>query len=295
MHMDKNSLIRFVDLEQGTDEWKEFRKGKLGSSVAASIMGVGFKTPLQLFEDIMQDNETPVNEAMLRGTRLEPIARQCINEKYGSNLQPVVVEHPDKKFNWHISSLDGFYKNPDGSIFVCEIKCPGMVDHQKALEGEIPEKYIPQLYHILEDLPGVNRILYFSYTPTSQAEVWFVRNEEKMEEQFKAEKEFYKRILDCKPPEPMDNDWVYVSDPSLIMKAAEYQEVCRQIDVLEEEKDKLKKELINTDTVRSKVGSLKIQRVNRVGSVDYSKIEVLKGMDLSPYRNPNITTWRLST
>ena len=293
--MNKNSLIKFVDLEQGSDEWKEFRKWKLGSSSAASIMGVGFKTPLQLFEDIMEDKETPVNEAMLRGTRLEPVARQYLNDKYGSNLQPVVVEHPAKKSSWHISSLDGFYERPDGSIFVCEIKCPGIIDHQKALDGEIPEKYIPQLYHILEDLPGVDKILYFSYMPDSQAEVWFFRDKEKMEKQFKAEEEFYRRILDCKPPEPMDKDWVYIDDMSLQMKAAEYQEACRQIEILENEKERLKKDLINTAHVRSRIGSLKIQRVNRAGSIDYSKIEALKDMDLSPYRKASITTWRLST
>ena len=75
--------IRFVNGEagvQGTPQWKEFRKWKIGSSSAASIRGVGFKTPLQLFESIMEETETPINDAMRRGTNMEPIARAWLNQ-----------------------------------------------------------------------------------------------------------------------------------------------------------------------------------------------------------------------
>jgi len=78
MSMNAKNLIRFVDLVQGTPEWKEFRKGKIGSSMAASIRGIGFKTPLQLFEDVMEDRETPDNEAMRRGRDMEPVIRDWL-------------------------------------------------------------------------------------------------------------------------------------------------------------------------------------------------------------------------
>ena len=292
--MNTNSLVNIIDLEQGSTEWKEFRKGKIGSSMAASILGVGFKTPLQLFEDIIEDKETPVNAAMLRGTELEPIARQCINEKYNSDLQPVVITHPNKELDWHISSLDGLFVRQDGSIFVCEIKCPGMKDHQTALDGEIPEKYIPQLNHILEDLPTVDRILYFSYHPTSQAEVWFFRDQDALDTQLVKEQEFFNRVIDCKPPDPIDKDWVRIVDPVICMRASEYSELCKQISILEEKKEELKKEIINENYVRYQIGDVKIQKIVRAGAIDYSKIEELKAIDLEKYRKPKISTWRIS-
>ena len=292
--MDTNSLVKLVDLEQGSTEWKEFRKGKIGSSMAASILGVGFKTPLQLFEDIIEDKETPVNEAMLRGIQMEPIARQCINEKYNSDLQPVVISHPKSDLDWHISSLDGFFVRQDGSIFVCEIKCPGMKDHQTALDGKIPEKYIPQLNHILEDLPTVDRILYFSYHPTSQAEVWFFRDQDALDTQLVKEQEFFNRVIDCKPPDPIDKDWVKVYEPRLCMRAEEYSEVCKQIVLLEAKKEELKKDLISGQHLRCQIGTVKIQKIIRSGSIDYSKIEELKTIDLDQYRKPKISTWRIS-
>ena len=296
--MSDKYLIRFVDLEQGTDEWKQFRKWKIGSSMAASIRGKGFKTPLQTFEDIIEDKENVTNKAMLHGTITEPKAREWLNKKYRSDLQPVVVQHPNHEMDWHISSIDGLWKRPDGSIFVTEIKCPGRADHQTALEGNVPEKYLPQCFHILEDLPGVDKILYFSYRDDNDvAEVWIHRNEYEMHIQFAEELSFFTRLLTCTPPDPIDKDWVSIYDDSAIARAEEYASLMNQILCLQEQADCLKKALINNigTCCRAKIGELKLQRVIRQGAVDYSKIEVLKGLDTKPYRKAPIITWRAST
>jgi len=288
--------IKFVDLEQGSQEWKDFRKGKIGSSMAAAIVGKGFKTPLELFEDIMEDKETVVNEAMLRGTLMEPEARKWLNDKYGSDLKPCVVTHPDPAFDWHISSLDGLYVEPDGSIFVCEIKCPGKVDHEMALSGTIPEKYLPQLYHIFEDLPGVDRILYFSYHPDSQAKIWIDRREADIKQQFKAEMGFYERILNCNPPEPTEKDWIDIRDEKIISKAKHYQMLKDTIADFEEQARLAKEDLVNDlgDLKRVKMGNIKAQRTERKGSPQYTKIPELKGVNLDLYRGETIVSWRIT-
>jgi putative phage-type endonuclease len=291
----ENSLIHLVDYVQGEQAWLDFRKGKIGSSMAASIVGKGFKTPLQLFEDIMEDKETPVNDAMRRGTAMEPIARQWLNDKYGIALHPVVVQHP--KYSWHISSLDGLYQSPiDGTIFVAEIKCPGRVDHNLALDGIIPEKYKPQLMHILEDLPSVRRILYVSYHEDSQAEIWFYRNEEELTKQLVAEIDFFDRLISCNPPDPTEKDWVEFFAPEILSKADMYSSLTGQITKLQEKAAILKQELIEDtcSTSRSKIGDLKIQKVIRNGNIDYSKIEELKGVNLEPYRKDPIISWRIT-
>ena len=53
----------------------------------------------------------------------------------------------------------------DGKILV-EIKCPGQYDHEKALDGIIPKKYIPQLYHQMIVLE-LKTMKYFSYSEDS--------------------------------------------------------------------------------------------------------------------------------
>lgn len=293
----QNSLIQTVDLIQGSQEWLNFRKGKIGSSMAASIMGKGFRTPLQLFEDIVEDRQVEVNDAMRRGTRLEPIARAWLDERFACNLEPAVIEHPNPDYRWHFSSVDGIWQNPvDGGIFVVEIKCPGKTDHQTALDGNVPEKYLPQCYHILEDLHGVHEMLYFSYTEESQALVWVSRNEYEMATQFAEELSFYSRLLNFRPPEPTDKDWVEIYSQEALSKANTYSFIMDQIEVLQEQASKLKQEMIQSlESNRAKIGNLKIQKVVRAGAVDYSKIEALQGIDLEPYRKEAIVSWRISS
>jgi len=227
---------------------------------------------------------------------MEPKARAWLNNKYGSNLQPVVVQHPNSEMDWHISSIDGLWKRPDGSIFVTEIKCPGRVDHQTALDGKVPEKYIPQCLHILEDLPGVDKILYFSYHDDSQAEVWVDRDEYEMHIQFAEELSFFTRLLTCTPPEPTEKDWVDISYPELVSKANQYSFLSDQIAELQDQAATLKQDLIKEmgTCSRARIGYLSLQKVIRAGNVDYSKIDVLKGLNLEPYRKEPIVTWRLS-
>ena len=294
--MTAQHAIKFIPLEQGSSEWKEFRKMKIGSSSAASIRGVGFKTPLQLFEDMIEDRETPVNDAMRRGTEMEPRARAWLNAKYGADLQPVVVQHPNDEHDWHISSLDGLWKRPDGSYFAVEIKHPGKTDHTIALDGHVPQKYMPQCYHILEDLPGVDKILYLSYHEDSQAEVWIERDEYEMANQFAEELSFYTRLLSFNPPEPTTRDWIEFYGSVILSKANTYSFIKDQIEELQKQADALKEE-IKKDTAgaaRAKIGNLKLQKVIRQGSVEYSRIEALKGLDLNPYRKDPIVSWRLS-
>jgi putative phage-type endonuclease len=294
--MTTQDAIKFIDLEQGSDLWKEFRKMKIGSSSAASIRGVGFKTPLQLFEDMIEDRETPVNDAMKRGTEMEPKARAWLNNKYGADLQPAVVQHPNDEFDWHISSLDGIWKRSDNSYFVTEIKHPGRKDHECAMDGLVPEKYIPQCLHILEDLPGVDEILYLSYHEDSQAEIWVKRDEYEMPIQFAEELSFYTRLLSFLPPDPCERDWIEFREPSIISRANTYSLIKDQIEELQKEADRLKEELkqCTLGVPRAIIGDLKLQKVIRQGAVEYSRIEALKGLDLNPYRKEPIVSWRLS-
>ena len=297
MSMNAKNLIRFVDLVQGTPEWKEFRKGKIGSSMAASIRGIGFKTPLQLFEDIMEDRETPDNEAMRRGRDMEPVIRDWLNHTHSVEFKPVVVQHPTA--DWHISSLDGIVLYEDGRPpFVTEIKHPGRVDHEMALDGIVPEKYRMQCLHILEDIPSAEKVLYCSYqNPESVAQIWVERDEYEMPIQFAEELAFFSKLISCRPPEPTAKDWIDIYDGDALSLANEYRFLMDQLSEMEKQAEDLKKKIVEKMGTgnRAKIGDLKVQKVIRPGAVDYAKIEALNGLDLNPYRKAPITSWRLSS
>ena len=279
---------------QGSPEWLKFREGKIGSSMAASIMGVGFMTPLELFESIVDQRQAEVTDAMQRGKDLEDEARQWLNKKYSIDLQPAVIRHPNPEFDWHISSLDGIFVRPDGSIFVCEIKCPGSKDHELALSGQIPEKYIPQLNHILEDLPDTKEILYYSYHPDSQACIWYQRDEHELHEQFGKEFTFYLDLLNLRPPAPTEHDWVSNCEPNWVSTGDLYCKLSTQKKQIEAEMESLKKEftLKMGHMARMKFGRLKMAKIESVGRICYDKIPQLQGVDLEPFRGEKIVSYR---
>lgn len=139
--------MKKIDLKQDTDEWFNFRKNKLGASDAPIIMGISpWKTPYQLWQEKLGFRSIPVmNEAMQRGKDLEPLALQSINLELGSEMIPLVFQH--ESLDFMTASLDGY---DEKNKIACEIKCPRGSDHELALQGKIPEKYIPQLQHQME-------------------------------------------------------------------------------------------------------------------------------------------------
>jgi hypothetical protein len=114
--------------------------------------------------------------------------------------------------------------------------------------------------------------------------------------QLSNEQEFYSRLLNCRPPDPTEKDWIEFCGDEIISKAKAYTFIQDQIKDLERQADEIKKQIIlgTGGTSRALIGDIKLQKVIRQGAVDYAKIEALKGLDLTPYRKEPITSWRIS-
>ena len=147
-----------IPKQQGSPEWHNWRKDRLGASDSGAIMGCGFLSIGALFDlklGLRQPDEE--NEAMKRGKDMEEEARQAFEKMLDVELYPKCVEHPS--LLWMSASLDGITR--DGGL-ICEIKCPGKKDHEVAMKGLVPEKYKAQLQHIMA-VTGHEAIYYFSY------------------------------------------------------------------------------------------------------------------------------------
>ena len=148
-----------LDFDQSTDEWLSWRREGIGASDAPVIMGL---SPWQKQEGLLliktgQRQERSANGAMQRGKTLEPLARQAYVRRTGIDIEPVCVQSLEHA--WMRASLDGL--SADGR-HVVEIKCPGEKDHLLADSGQVPEKYYPQLQHILA-VTGLGEIYYWSF------------------------------------------------------------------------------------------------------------------------------------
>ena len=184
------------NLIPNTPEWEAMRKDKIGASDAPIIMGVSpFDTPYSLWQKKLNLlPPTELSSAMARGHDLEPIALGEVQDRLGVAVKPQVKFHP--QLPWMMASLDGL--SDDGQTLV-EVKCPGQVDHKTAQEGNIPDKYIPQLQHQLE-VCELEKGYYFSYDGKAGVLVEFFRDDKYIKKLITVEKEFFICMQDLTPP-----------------------------------------------------------------------------------------------
>ena len=106
-----------VRLVQGSPEWHDHRRRHRNASETPAVLGVSpWVTPYQLWLQRTGRAEPHVTPAMLRGTQLEPAAREAYEALTGNAMQPSVLA--DREYS---ASLDGI--TLDGGL-ILEIKCP---------------------------------------------------------------------------------------------------------------------------------------------------------------------------
>lgn len=150
-----------VQLKQGTREWLEWRHQGIGASDAPTIMG---ENPWKSARDLLQEKCGPVrrsvqNEAMARGTRLEPEARRRYVAKTGNSVRPACLQ--SSRHAWLRASVDGIVSN--GTAIV-EIKCGESVYRTTSQSRCVPDYYYGQLQHILA-VTGLTSLDFWCYLP----------------------------------------------------------------------------------------------------------------------------------
>ena len=156
--------MRIIDVTEGSDAWRSWRAGGLGSSDAPVVCGVSRyldATALWRHKRELPDAIPPTrdNLRLAHGRALEPIARRAVEQRLGVTLRPLCVEqdeHPELR-----ASLDGWAET---QLLPVEIKCPGRALHAQALAGRLPRRFAPQALHILL-VTGAERLVYASYHP----------------------------------------------------------------------------------------------------------------------------------
>jgi len=275
---------------QRSTEWHELRRTKIGASDSGPILGISpFKNIYQLYREKKGLDKSYTNSAMQRGIDLEETALKLFESETGYLMSPKVIVSPRNE--WQMASLDGL--EIDGKEAV-EIKCMKIENHQKALEGFIPEYYISQMQHQME-VVGLNKIFYCSYHPDHENKIYIkevYRDDDYIEKLIQKESEFYFNHLkpeispDC-PIKLIESEaWCKLSDEYL------------RLDKLEKESAKRKEEikdlLIQVSREENAKGNgIILQRIERKGIIPYSSIPSIKEMDLENHRKPSTTFWQV--
>lgn len=151
------------ELEQGSDEWRDWRKGVIGASEAATIMN---ENPFQSAQYLHDEKrglraEFTGNAATREGHRLEEHARKILIRKFEIELGPTVIQ--DGEVPYFAASLDAIDIKHS---HVFEIKCGAKAYIIADTKREIPSYNYGQLQHILM-ITQLDKIIYAAYRPNS--------------------------------------------------------------------------------------------------------------------------------
>jgi putative phage-type endonuclease len=173
-------------MEQGSQEWKLMRCGRITGSRFKAVMALNKRTGLPnkprrdlvaiLGQEIATGcpEEVEVNEYMAHGTAMEPLARQAY--EFARDVVcdvPAFLIHPERPYVGY--SPDGLVGD-DGLI---EIKSPALVHrHTRTVESQkCPDDYYPQVQGGLW-VTGRQWADFISYFPSISVEIVRVPRDE---------------------------------------------------------------------------------------------------------------------
>lgn len=286
-----------IEQTQGTESWHEYRKGGIGSSDIAAIMGL---CPWRSAYDVWLEKTGRKegfsgNEATRRGQALEKEARLHYNMLYSANMQPACYQHDDLPFLR--SSLDGI--DLDAGV-VLEIKCPGIKNHESVVRNNVvPDHYIPQIqFHLL--CTGIQTCDWMTYHPNSEVPSVVINVEQDLEFQKQIVEEagaFWKLVQDDIAPESSESSYVFIDNKEFKDAAEAYKAAKALHDHSKQVLETSRKSLLEyTDDGNCKGGGLRLTKVIKKGNIDWESVKKefgLKDQDLEAFRKKETQYWAI--
>jgi putative phage-type endonuclease len=284
-------------VHQGTDAWKEWRRTRGGASEVAALMGCSPwfpQTPHQLWQVKTGRAEVSENDAMRRGSRLEPAARAFAEDVFGEVFEPQVAER-----GRIVASLDG--RTFDGQC-ILELKVP-MAGDDSDTWRHVEEHSTPPDHYLWQ----CQQALLASGAKLCRFVVCHARGEEiadaihchvlpdvQMHEAIIAAWTAFFAYLDADEPPPLtDRDTRERTDAEWRDAVAAWKEAKAWLDEAKTAEDTARKALIELAGEQTSAGAgVKLTRFWTAGSVDYKA--ATDGMDLEQYRKPGRWSVRIS-
>lgn len=279
--LELNNSQEIVALEQGSQEWHDFRRQHRMASETPAILGV---SPYQKASDIRRIKNGGgsgfVNAAMRKGTEQEPIAREAYCAKHDP-MRPAVFVN-----GMYGASLDGINMDLSG-LWECKTPKDGFASERAklCLKGELTDYDYAQVQHQLM----VTKAEWCDFCVWDYNEQDFIMTrvlpDEAMWERIHAEWELFWKDLGSRT----DENW---------QKAVQkYHEAKIIADEAVKEFDLAKKSLLEqlVGDVNEGFG-VRVQRIKISGSTDWKKVQekYLVDMDLSEFKKADTYQVRIN-
>jgi putative phage-type endonuclease len=277
-------------MEQGSQEWHDLRRTKIGASDAPVIMGVSpWKTPYELWFEKISGAKQEQTSSMARGVALEESARQRFQVKMGILMMPKVVLNTKRE--WQMASLDGI--SFDG-LSILEIKHANKEVFEMALKGELPDYYNIQIQHAL-DTTGAAKCYYVVSDGTKDTYVEVFPDKDLIKAIRVKNEKFYEYITSKEPPPLNEKDYIVIEEKEFVELMSEYKDVKHELDILKDCEQVIREKLIVLAKGKNaKCSKGQMTRSFAKGQVDMKLVPELIGVDLEPYRKPPCEKWRIT-
>lgn len=146
----KNNIAQiYADTrEMSREEWLEARRGGIGGSDCAAIMGANaYASPLSVYADKIGDApDRGTNEAMRQGNDFEAYVADRFTEETGIKLRKLnrILQHP--QYPWMLANIDRDVVGGDGGF---EAKTTNLLNKHDFEGGEVPLNYMWQCQHYM--------------------------------------------------------------------------------------------------------------------------------------------------
>ena len=297
--------MKVIDLNQGSDEWLEWRAEGITASDIPIILGLSlYKTPWQLWAEKVGRINAPDlsnNPNIQRGHRLEDEARLVAEERYDEILLPLCGECV--QWDTFRASFDGL----DSKMIPHEFKAPSQkVYDEIKLNGANSDTY--KLYesqvHAQCVVAGVyrGRLMFYlegeNGTEPQDMEFEVILTPEREAEILQAAESFWEHVATNTPPvaDP-EKDWFIPVVGEQKFKWDAYADTWRSqalriktlkdtLKILMDEQKKYQESLVTLmgPFMQADVGGVKVTRYTKKGSVDYGKFlkDKFPNEDVSP-------------
>lgn len=281
-------------LKQGTEDWLQFRKGKLTASKAGIVLGLSpYMTPFELFEEELGLREPkPVSQHMQDGLDIEQDAREWFYKQTGIEVIPHVAIYPNNTL--FIASLDGI---SNCKTVILEIKKNNKEYHEIARTGKIVSFHFAQLQHQLF-VTGLDSCNYLSYRHGDELLLSIKRDDAFIEDMVKKELDFKKCLDDLVPPALIDRDYEDMSnDLELSEWGRMYFHYAAMAKDYETKAEYMKEQIKNRVGLKNvKAEGFKMTKYSTKGRIDW---ELLKqnhcpDVDENKYRKTSSVNFKIS-
>ena len=283
--------MKKIKLKQGSQEWLDFRKTRIGASDFPVIIKKNpYGSLLEVYRskvDLLYNTE--LNHNMLRGIENEDEAREEFESQMRVKYPPLVTVKED--CDRFMASLDGYNEKYNELV---EIKVPSAENFDKYRHNP-PEYCLYQVFWQLYVTGAVTGYLFFYSPERKKGHIHTINPNTKEVETYLDKLNYFIECIDAKKePVKLMNLPLVVNNPKLEDTCQEYFRIKNQVARLTDQLDTLKREIIaSSQDENVKAGPYLIKK-REIYRVDYKKACEENTVDLTPYKKEPTESWHIT-